>query len=177
MTNEEMFEQNMRLAYKLANKYSVNHAHEIEDIKQIALMGLWKAVLAYDKQRSKFCTFAVRVILNEINMYLRKNKKRKERQEVSLSTIVFDNVTLEDTIQDSRNDIEDLEDRIEKQEIREIKNKELRKMKKIHQEIYLCLEKGMKQREIAKKMNLSQAAISRIQRRLIKRVKQEYVKK
>ncbi len=175
MTNEEMFEQNMRLAYKLANKYLVNYAYEIEDIRQMALIGLWKAVLVYDSQKGKFSTFAVSVILNEINHYLKKIKK--EYQELSLSTIVFDNVTLEDTIQDSRNDIEDLEDNIERQKINKIKNEELKKMKEIHQEIYFCLEKGMNQTETAKMFNLSQAEISRIQKRLIERVKKEYAKK
>ena len=40
MTKEELFNQNMGLAYYVAQKYKTNYQDELEDIKQVALMGL-----------------------------------------------------------------------------------------------------------------------------------------
>ena len=68
MTKEEMFNKNIKLAYKIANKYRINHSNEIEDIKQIALIGLWKAVTRYNGKNT-LSTFAYVVIQNEINLY------------------------------------------------------------------------------------------------------------
>lgn len=38
MTNEELFNNNIKIAYKIANKYKINYVNEYDDIKQIALM-------------------------------------------------------------------------------------------------------------------------------------------
>ena len=48
MTNEEMFTENIRLAYKNAQHYK-NCGIEYEDLEQICLYALWKAVLTYHK--------------------------------------------------------------------------------------------------------------------------------
>ena len=59
---------------KIANKYRANYSEEFEDIKQLALIGLWKAVTRYNGKNA-LSTFAYVVIQNEINLYLRKIKK------------------------------------------------------------------------------------------------------
>ena len=74
MTKEEMFNKNIKIAYKIANRYLTNYASEYEDIKQIALMGLWKAVSTFNNTHA-FSTYAYTVISNEINYYLRTVKK------------------------------------------------------------------------------------------------------
>ena len=66
MTNKEIFNNNINIAYKIANKYLINYRNEYEDIKQVALLGLWKAVLTF-KNGYAFSTYAYPVIQNAIN--------------------------------------------------------------------------------------------------------------
>jgi RNA polymerase sporulation-specific sigma factor len=172
MTNEEMFNQNINIAYKIANKYKINHPNEYEDIKQIALLGLWKAVLNFDKSRGfAFSTFAYRVIYNEINMYLRKPQIHIADVS-SLQTPVGKNIILEDTIVDDF----DMLDNLEYREIQKIKNNILNKLSNRDKQIYLELEKGKIQQQVADKFNLTQAYISRIQSKIIKQIKENYLK-
>ena len=101
MTNEEMFEKNIKIAYKIANRYRINYLSEYEDIKQIALLALWKAVLTFNNTNA-FSTYAYVVISNEINLYLRRNKKTE--QEISINTSINDGeLTIEDILQSADN--------------------------------------------------------------------------
>lgn len=97
MTNEELFLNNIKLAYKVASRYLINYSSEYEDIKQVALLGLWKAVLTY-KKTCAISTYAYRVITNEINYYLRKTKKHNRN--ISINEEIGDNITIGDTLQD-----------------------------------------------------------------------------
>lgn len=90
MTNEEMFNKNINIAYKIANKYLDNYKNEYEDIKQIALLGLWKAVLTF-KNTYAFSTYSYKVIFNEINHYLR-NRKKAYLNEISIQNQIAEKV-------------------------------------------------------------------------------------
>lgn len=173
MTNEERFNSNIKIAYKIANRYAVNYIKEIEDIKQVALMGLWKAVLNY-KGKYTFCTFAYKVISNEINYYLRKNKKQS--LDISMNSYINRNQTIEETLQDNKDYIEELENEIEINEIRKIKEQEVAKMPNHYQQAYKLLEKGVTQKEIEKRLGVKQTVVSRMQRKLIQNVCKQYVK-
>ena len=48
MTNEEIFNDNVNIAYKIANRYRTNYYEEIEDIQQIALIELWRCVVNWE---------------------------------------------------------------------------------------------------------------------------------
>lgn len=171
MTKEEMFNKNTKIAYKIANRYLKNHSEEIEDIKQVALLGLWKAVLNYNKKYA-FSTLAYKIIENEINYYLRKDKKKQ--LDISINTKVNENTTIENTLAEEKNYIEELEDKIELEEIRKITTEELNKLSNRDKRIYQYLEQGKKQQEISKIFKVSQPQVAKIQRKIIKRVCKRY---
>src|SRR5699024_1757798 len=120
---------------KIANRYLVNYANEYEDIKQVALMGLWKAVLTFNDTHA-FSTYAYTVISNEINMYLRTIKKNNST--ISLKQEVKENITLEDILADKNNYIEKLENSLDIENyIVQIKNSKLKEKEKIVFELSL----------------------------------------
>ena len=166
MTKEEMFNKNIKIAYKIANRYLTNYASEYEDIKQIALMGLWKAVSTFDNTHV-FSTYAYTVISNEINYYLRKEKKNYNT--ISLKQEIKENITLEDILADKNNYIEKLENSLAIENyISQIRNSKLKEQEKIVFELTL---KGYKQRQIAKIIGCSQAEVSRKIRKLRYKIK------
>lgn len=165
MTNEEMFNKNINIAYKIANRYLVNYANEYEDIKQVALMGLWKAVLTFNDTHA-FSTYAYTVISNEINCYLRTVKKHYNT--ISLKQEIKENITLEDILADKNNYIEKLENSLDIENyIVQIKNSKLKEKEKIVFELSL---RGYKQDKIAKIIGCSQPQVSRLIKKLRKRI-------
>ena len=166
MTNEEMFNKNINIAYKIANKYLINYANEYEDIKQVALMGLWKAVLTFNN-RHAFSTYAYTVISNEINYYLRTTKKHYNT--ISLKQEIGEKITLEDVLADKNNYIEKSENNLDIENyITQIRNSKLKEQEKIVFELSL---KGYKQDKIAKTVGCSQPTVGRIIRRLREKIK------
>ena len=76
MTNEEMnemFNKNVNIAYKIANRYRTNYPEEYEDIKQVALLGLWKAIQHYNPKWS-LSTIEYITIFHNIKVYLSSDK-------------------------------------------------------------------------------------------------------
>lgn len=155
MTNEELFNTNIKIAYKIASTYLVNHKNEYEDIKQLALLGLWKAVLTF-KDTHKFSSYAYPVITNEINYYLRRNKKLKNN--VSIEQETGEGITIGDTLKDEIDYIEKIED---KEAIDKFIQKKFTKLKPQEKRIWLLTISGKRQKYIAKKLNISQAQVSR----------------
>jgi len=126
MTKDELFEKNISIAYKIANTYLINHSKEYEDIKQIALLGLWKDVLTF-KDIDAFSTYAYSVISNEINYYLRKNKKYIRN--ISIYTEIGENITIADVLKDENNEIEKFEREEENKTLRRIFNHKITQLK------------------------------------------------
>lgn len=164
---EEFFHKNINLAYKIANRYRYNYFYEMEDIKQIALCALWKAVIKYEEDKAKFSSFAVAIISNDINQHLRKVKKKKDIISFSSPIRNGEDITLEDILtDDSENEFEKIENRLL---IRNTFSKmPLNDKDKIILKHWLD---GEKQIDIAKKMNMSQANVSRYIIRLKRRLK------
>lgn len=171
MTNEEMnkmFNNNVNIAYKIANKYRTNYPEEYEDIKQVALLGLWKAIQHYNPKWA-LSTIAYKTIFNSINFYLRSVKKHKE-YDFSIYTIVYTDdeseLTVEDLIPDDTDNIDIMLYDIDVQQAFDKLN--LSKIEKI----FLNLKsQGLSQREIGENLNKSQAQISRMQTNLRNRFK------
>lgn len=172
MTNEEMnemFNKNINIAYYIANKYRINYPNEYEDIKQIALLGLWKAIQCYNPKWA-LTTIAYKTINNNINFYLRSVKKHKEH-DFSINKVVIhgekgDDLTVEDLVEDETDYIENMLLDID---IRTAMNSlNLSPTEKLFMEYK---ESGLSQRQIGIEMNRSQAQISRIQSKLKKRFK------
>ena len=171
MTNEEMnemFNKNVNIAYKIANRYRTNYPEEYEDIKQVALLGLWKAIQHYNPKWA-LSTIAYKTIFNNINFYLRSVKKHKDH-DFSMYTVVCTDdkseLTVEDLIPDDTDHIDTMLRDIDIQQAFDRLN-----LSEIEEEFLDLKKQGLSQREIGENLNRSQAQISRIQTNLRKRFK------
>lgn len=81
----ELFNQNQRLAHWTVSKYFPKLLGD-EDIHQEALVGLYKACVRYEENRGRFTTFAVTVVRNEINMFLRIENRYRRLASTSLDS-------------------------------------------------------------------------------------------
>ncbi len=175
-SRNKLIEHNLRLVVFLAKRYE-NTGVDLEDLVSIGSIGLIKGINTYKRGKNiKLATYCSRCIDNEILMYLRKNKKTKENIsfEESLS---FDSdgneLHLEDILGTEKDIVtKPLEEEYNKQILKE----ELEKLEKRDKEIiYLRYGLGGKeeltQKEVAKKLNISQSYISRIEKKVIKKLK------
>lgn len=170
-----LIEHNLRLVVFLAKKYE-NTGFDIEDLVSIGSIGLIKGINTYKIDKNiKLATYASRCIANEILMFLRKNKKKKI--EVSLEeTLNYDaegnELHLEDIL-GTDNDIvpKELENSVDK----EILKKEIDSLDAREKEI-MMLRYGLSnseeytQKEVADILGISQSYISRIEKKVIKKL-------
>lgn len=171
MTNEEIFNDNVNIAYKIANRYMTNYYEEIEDIRQIALMELWRCIENWDHVHA-LTTYAYIRIPNKINIYLR--RIRKHEKNISINTVIHsdgdgNDQTILDLIEDPDDCIFRLLDDINAEGV--LDNIYLTEKEK--QVINLRME-GSSQVQVGKIMNLSQPQISKIQIKIKKKIK-EYI--
>ncbi len=172
----KLIEHNLRLVVFLAKKYG-NTMYDLEDLVSIGTIGLIKGIKTYKLDKNiKLATYASRCIDNEILMFLRKNKKRNS--EVSLEdSINFDSegneLKLEDVFGTEDNvvekSIESKDDKILLE--KEVKNLASRDRNIIEQRYGLFGQKELTQKQLADKLNISQSYISRIEKRVIKKLK------
>lgn len=167
MTDEEMFNKNIKLAFKIANKYRINYACEYDDIKQIALIGLWKSVLTFDKVRT-FSSYAYAVITNEINLYLRTYVSKL--YDHCIGTPLDENIG----IKDYNDPIENLIEACDESHIKKcIKSIYLRDLEK---DVLRSILKGKSQNIIAKELGISQSYVSRIYIGIVNKIKSMYLR-
>ncbi len=177
-----LIERNLRLVVYIARKFE-NTGVYIEDLVSIGTIGLIKAVNTFDPQKKiKLATYASRCIENEILMFLRRNNKLKSEvsldeplnvdwdgNELLLSDVLVG--TEPDTItRNLENEVDRtlLYDALEKLSERERKIMELR--------FGLGTEEEMTQKDVADLLGISQSYISRLEKRIIKRLRREFNK-
>ena len=173
----KLIEHNLRLVVFLAKKYE-NTGVDLEDLVSIGSVGLIKGVNTYKLDKNiKLATYASRCIDNEILMFLRKNKRRKA--EISFEdNLSYDaegnELHLEDVLgTDSDVVTKGLEEEIEKKLLYQEINCLNERDKKIMILRYgLYNEDEMTQKDVARMMGNSQSYISRIEKKVIKRLKQ-----
>ena len=172
----KLIEHNLRLVVFLAKKYE-NTNVDLEDLVSIGSIGLIKGINTFSMDKNiKLATYASRCIDNEILMFLRKNKKTKADISIDAS-LSFDGdgneLHLEDIL-GTEGDIvtKPLDDEIDKEMLR----CELKKLNKRDKEI-MVLRYGlegheeMTQKDVAELLNISQSYISRIEKKVIKKLK------
>jgi RNA polymerase sporulation-specific sigma factor len=173
-----LIERNLRLVVYIARKFE-NTGVGVEDLVSIGTIGLIKAVNTFDPDKKiKLATYASRCIENEILMYLRRNNKIKT--EISFDeplNIDWDgNELLLSDILGTDNDIiyRYLEDEIDKQ-LLSLALKKLSEREKKIMELRFGLNDGVEktQKEVADMLGISQSYISRLEKRIIKRLKKE----
>lgn len=173
---EKLIEHNLRLVVYVAKKYEVNSSY-LEDLVSIGCMGLIKAITTFDIDKNfKLATYASRCIENEILMHLRKTSKQK--LEVSIDeplNVDYDGneLLLADILSiPDDNIVEDLcEDEQRKvmyEAINELKPRE-REIITLRYGLNNCEE--MTQKDVADKLNISQSYISRLEKKIIKKLK------
>ena len=173
---DKLIEHNLRLVVFLAKKYE-NTGVDLEDLVSIGSIGLIKGINTFSSNKNiKLATYCSRCIDNEILMYLRKNKKIKN--EVSIDqTLSYDTdgneLRLEDII---GTDKDDVSKEIEVNDDKDLILREILSLKPRDREI-MVLRYGLlgseeyTQKEVADKLHISQSYISRIEKKVIKRLK------
>jgi RNA polymerase sporulation-specific sigma factor len=173
-----LIERNLRLVVYIARKFE-NTGIGIEDLVSIGTIGLIKAVNTFDPaKRIKLATYASRCIENEILMHLRRSNKTKS--EVSFDeplNIDWDgNELLLSDVLGTENDIiyKSLEEEVDKKLLHTAMKKLNPREKKI-MELRFGLKGGQEktQKEVADFLGISQSYISRLEKRIIKRLKKE----
>lgn len=172
----KLIEHNLRLVVFLAKKYDTT-MYDLEDLVSIGTIGLIKGIKTYKLDKNiKLATYASRCIDNEILMFLRKNKRRTK--EVSFEdSINFDSEGNELKIEDVFGTEEDIVHKsIECQEDKttleeEIKNLDDRDREIIEFRYGLGGHRELTQKELADKLSISQSYISRIEKKVIKKLK------
>lgn len=176
VAKNKLIEHNLRLVVFLAKKYE-NTNVDLEDLVSIGTIGLIKAINTYKMDKNiKLATYASRCIDNEILMHLRKNKKRRGEVsfEESLSYDMDGNeLHLEDVLGTEADIVtRDLETEIEKKVLLEEIDKLEDRDKQIMILRYGLLNgEEMTQKDVADLLGISQSYISRIEKKVIRRLK------
>lgn len=169
---------NLRLVVYIAKKFESTKIN-IEDLISIGSMGLIKGVQTFKLEKNiKLATYASRCIENEILMYLRKT--HRIRQEVSLDEVLsIDSEGNEMVLADILSSEEELAlDTITKKEDTNNLYQALEKLKPREKEIIVLRyglfgNEAMTQKEVADLLKISQSYISRLEKRIIDRMRQE----
>ena len=176
IAKNKLIEHNLRLVVFLAKKYE-NTGVDLEDLVSIGTIGLIKGINTYKMGKNiKLATYASRCIDNEILMFLRKNKKRKSEIsfEDSLSYDAEGNeLHLEDVLGTDKDIVpKELEDKIERKLLVEEIDKLDERNKKIMILRYgLFGHEEVTQKDVADMLGISQSYISRIEKKVIKKLK------
>ena len=172
---DKLIEHNLRLVVYLSKKYE-NTKIDLEDLVSIGTIGLIKGINTYKNDKNiKLATYASRCIDNEILMYLRKNKKRNA--DVSLDeSLSFDAEGNELHLEDILGTDSDIVTKdLEENDIKSIMLKEIDKLKDRDKQIMILryLLKGNEeytQKDVAELLGISQSYISRIEKKIIKKI-------
>ena len=176
-----LIEHNLRLVVYIARKFE-NTGIGIEDLASIGTIGLIKAVNTFDPSKKiKLATYASRCIENEILMCLRRNSKI--RTEVSFDeplNIDWDgNELLLSDVLGTDNDIicKELEAEVDKNLLRSLLEK-LQPREKLIMNLRFGLDGNecKTQKEVADLLGISQSYISRLEKRILNRLKKEFAK-
>ncbi|HEU5139742.1 MAG TPA: RNA polymerase sporulation sigma factor SigE [Bacillales bacterium] len=176
-----LIERNLRLVVYIARKFE-NTGINIEDLISIGTIGLIKAVNTFNPEKKiKLATYASRCIENEILMYLRRNNKR--RSEMSFDeplNVDWDgNELLLSDVLGTDEDI--ITRRIEERVDRKLLKKALQSLNDREKQIMelrfgIAGGKEKTQKDVADMLGISQSYISRLEKRIIKRLTKEFEK-
>lgn len=178
-----LVEHNLRLVVYIAKKFD-NTGVGVEDLISIGTIGLIKAINTFNPTKNiKLATYASRCIENEILMYLRRNNKTK--LEVSIDeplNVDWDgNELLLSDILGTEDDV--ISKNIEEETDRNLLNKALSKLNE-RERVIIKLRFGLNtddgnertQKEVADLLGISQSYISRLEKKIIKRLRKEMIK-
>ena len=154
---QRLVEHNLRLVVYIARRFENTGIH-LEDLISIGSIGLIKAVNTYRLDKKiRLATYASRCIENEILMFIRKTANQK--QEISLD----EPINLDG----------DVDLMVLRQALRELPPREREIM---NMRYGLEGQKELTQKEVAQKMGISQSYISRLEKRILQRLRKEFLR-
>ncbi len=177
-----LVERNLRLVVYISKKFE-NTGIEIEDLISIGTIGLMKAINTFNVSKNiKLATYASRCVENEILMYLRRTNKTKG--EISIDEPLKQdgdgNELLLSDILGTENDItsKNIEDEVDKKLLRSsMKNLNDREKHIMELRFGFCTGNEKTQKEVADMLGISQSYISRLEKKIIGKMKKEILSK
>lgn len=177
-----LIEHNLRLVVYVAKRFE-NTGANIEELISIGTVGLIKAISTFDSSKNiKLATYASRCIENEILMFIRKNSAK--RREISIDeplSVDWDgNELLLSDILGSESDSvsRDMEEDEERKIVREaVLGLDKRERVIIEMRYGLSGERELTQKEVADALGISQSYISRLEKRIMYRLKKKIEEK
>ena len=168
-----LIERNLRLVVYIARKFE-NTGVNVEDLISIGTIGLIKAINTFNPEKKiKLATYASRCIENEILMYLRRNSKTKS--EVSIDEPL--NVLLLSDILGTDADViyKNIEEEVDRDLLGKAMEKLSQRERKIVEMRFGILPETTEktQKEVADLLGISQSYISRLEKKIIGRLKKE----
>jgi len=177
-----LIERNLRLVVYIARKFE-NTGINVEDLISIGTIGLIKAINTFKKDKNiKLATYASRCIENEILMYLRRNTRTKNEVSIDepLNVDWEGNELLLSDILGTDVDViyKDIEEEVDR-DLLNLAMDRLSKREKRIVELRFGLVNGgneMTQKEVADMLGISQSYISRLEKKIILRLRKEITK-
>ena len=178
---DTLITHNLRLVVYIARKFESSGVG-IEDLISIGTIGLIKAVRTFRPERNiKLATYSSRCIENEILMYLRKNAQK--RSEISIDeplNVDWDgNELLLSDVLGSDPDVvhRDLEAEAERQRLLAcVARLSPREQQIMHLRFGICGHREHTQKEVADRLGISQSYISRLEKRIIRRLREDLLR-
>ena len=174
----KLIEHNLRLVVYIAKKFE-NTGINIEDLISIGTIGLIKSINTFNTEKNiKLATYSSRCIENEILMYLRKNSNFKTEISIDepLNTDWDGNELLLSDILGTDPDIihREIEDEVDKELLKEALHKlNKRELEIIKLRFGIDNTEEKTQKEVADMLGISQSYISRLEKKIISRLKKE----
>jgi len=181
LARQTLIEHNLRLVVYIAKKFESSGIN-LEDLISIGTLGLIKGVQTFKMDRNiKLATYASRCIENEILMHLRKTNRI--RNEVSLDeplNVDWDGneLLLSDILGTEENEVyKDIEEDVERQLVYDAINRLKRREREImYMRFGLTGDEPLTQKEVAQKLDISQSYISRLEKKIIEKIRREVLK-
>ena len=178
---QKLVEHNLRLVVYIARRFE-NTGINIEDLISIGTIGLMKAIGTYRLEKKiKLATYASRCIENEILMYIRKTANQKT--EISLDEPINmdcdgNELLLSDILGTDEDAISrPLEEDVDKKVLRQaLETLPPREQEIVFLRFGLEGRKELTQKEVAQAMGISQSYISRLEKRIMLRLKKEFLR-
>ena len=174
----KLIEHNLRLVVYIAKKFE-NTGINIEDLISIGTIGLIKSINTFNTDKNiKLATYSSRCIENEILMYLRKNNNSKAEISIDepLNTDWDGNELLLSDILGTDPDIihREIEDEVDRQLLSEAMHKlSSRELEIIKLRFGIGASEELTQKEVADMLGISQSYISRLEKKIINRLRKE----
>ena len=178
---QTLVEHNLRLVVYIARRFE-NSGTNLEDLISIGTIGLMKAIGTYRSDRNiKLATYASRCIENEILMYFRKIANQKT--EISLDEPINldgegNELLLSDVLGTAEDEIQrpleaDAEVQVLRKALTELPDRE---REIVNMRFGLEGQKELTQKEVAQKLGISQSYISRLEKRILGKLRKEFLR-